>query len=42
MAQGNHITSHVLTITQAHDKPGMSELCHPLRSNQYRSDRTLV
>jgi len=35
MAQGKHITSHVLTInrtrTQAYDKPGISELFHPLR-----------
>jgi len=37
MAQGKHMTSHVVTInrtrTQAHNKLGMSELCHPLRKN---------
>jgi len=35
MSQGKHMASNVLTInrtrTQAHDKPGMSELCQPLR-----------
>jgi len=34
MAQGKHMTSHVVTNrtrTQARNKLGMSELCHPLR-----------